>query len=407
MNILHLSTSDRAGGASIAAFRMMEGMNKNGLKSKMLVLSKISDNPHVVPVEEFKFKYYKYFLPFKSLINNLIREILLFPVPPFSCGRSNVSGITANPLVREADVIYIHWTQTGFLGINDISAIMGLGKPTILFLHDMWYLTGGCHHSFDCDKWKTDCDSCPLIRRGLAKNYSGKILSRKIHNWHKDNVVVVSPSMWLNGCVMESAVFRGMRSMVIPNMYNDAVFDVLDKQKARQLMGLPADKKLLLFGAVAGSDNPYKGWTYADKLMNMFKDKAELVVFGNVLSTDCYVIHPVGKLTDECALSLLYNAVDVYISPTSAESFGQTLVESISCGTRVVAFNVGGVPDIVSHKDNGYLAEPGNLDDFIKGVEWALGHIDVRERLEMHNNIMNKFSYKVVAELHRRLISDL
>jgi len=404
MNILHLSTSDRIGGAAIAAYRMMEGMNKNGLKSKMLVLTKTTDNPDVIPVENYKFKYYKYLLPFKSLLNNLIREILLFPVPPFSCGRSNVSGITSNPLIKEADVIYIHWAQTGLLSIKDISAIMDLGKPTVLFLHDMWDLTGGCHHSFNCEQWKSDCANCPLIRRSIAKRYSKRILAKKKLNWHKDNVCVVSPSNWLDGCVKESTVFKGMNSMVIPNMYNDAVFDVLDKQKARQLMGLPADKKLLLFGAVAGSDNPYKGWAYADKLMKRLKDRAELVVFGNVVSTDSYVIHPVGKLTDECALALLYNAVDVYISPTSAESFGQTLVESISCGTRVVAFNVGGVPDIIDHIQNGYLAESGNLDDFVKGVEWALSEIDMDERLKMHDAIKNRFSYKVVTETHRRLM---
>lgn len=405
MNILHLSTYDRNGGAAIAAFRMMEGMNKNGLSSKMLVLTKTTDNADVIPVEKFKFKYYKYLLPFKFLVNNLIRECVLDPVPPFSCGRSNVSGITHNPLIISADIIYVHWTQTGFLSVNDVAAIMNMGKPVILFLHDMWYLTGGCHHSFNCEQWKTDCMYCPLIRRKSMNGFSFKVLSAKLKKWRKDNVVVVSPSKWLDSCVKESAVFRGIRSMVIPNMYNDATFGIIDRSTARRMLGLPENKKLLLFGAIAGSENPYKGWSFADKIMNIYKDKAELVVFGNVVTTDSYVIHPVGKLTDECALALLYNAVDVYISPTLAESFGQTLVESISCGTRVVAFNVGGVPDIIDHKQNGYLAESGNLDDFVEGVEWALGEISLTERNEMHKIISNKFSYRVVTEMHMHLLS--
>lgn len=409
MKILHISTSDRGGGAAIAAFRLVESMRNNGIDAKMLVLNKTSDASFVIPVESFKNKLYRFYIPIKIILYNLLRDFFVRPKLTFSCGISRTWGVVNNRIIKEADIIYIHWVQLGFLSVSDISRIILTNKPVFLVCHDMGYMTGGCSHAFDCLEWEKECRLCPLIGRKICKGIARRTLSKKLSEWTRDNVSLIVPSKWLYDYAKRSALFSNMQILKIPNTINSKVFRVLNRNICRDVMGLPKNKNLILFGAIAGTANPYKGWDFASKVMDSLKDEAELVVFGNTVNTyHKYSIHSVGKLTDESSLALLYNAVDVYISPTLAESFGQTLVESISCGTLVVAFNVGGVSDIIRHLDNGFLVDSNNLDMFLEGTRWALNsQVDENKRMIMHGYIEERFSYSVVANMHKTMIDAL
>ena len=405
MKILHISTSDRGGGAAIGAYRLVEAMRMGGIDAQMLVLHKQSDSTFVIPISNYKRKWYKYYEPFIPLIGNFVRKLFLNYNTDFSCGVSCTKGILKIPVIKEADVIYIHWAQAGFININTISRLASLGKPIFLYCHDMWYFTGGCNCAMDCNGWLDSCSCCSVIQRNFMKNYPKMVLNKKKNKWGKDNIGVIAPSHWIESCLRKSIVFKEARIYRIPNTVNSNVFCVLNKVVCRKILGLPLNRKLVLFGAVAGTANPYKGWKYAKEAMLQLSNEADLVVFGNQVLDLPITAHSIGRLNDEYSLALLYNAVDVYISPTLAESFGQTIMESISCGTKAVAFNVGGVPDIIDHKNTGYLAELKDVDDLIEGIRWSFytNNEDV-ERIRIHNIMKERFSYPIVTELHRNAI---
>lgn len=406
MKVLHISTSDRVGGASIGAFRLSEAMREAGIDSQMLVLEKQSDTDMVVPIKAYKFNHYEYFRKFKKELGLRLTRYIIKPRLNYSTAASHVHHLMTIPLVQEADVIYIHWVQETFLSIRDVRQILKTGKPVYMYLHDMWSMTGGCHYSMGCDGYVHRCEQCPMIGRQLMHGMSQATLRKKLKMWrNQPNLHVIAPSRWMYDCARESAVFHQQPVFLIPNTLNDRVFRVMDKRDAREVLGLPQDRPLVLFGAVGGTANLYKGWDYADRLMQRMGTEADMVVFGSTYQSAGYTTHAIGKMHDEFSLACLYNAIDVFISPTQAECFGLTIAESISCGTKAVVFNVGGVSDIVTHQDNGYLAEPNNVDDLERGVRWALGRDnDDVERRRLHEGIRAKFAYPVVAAQHLRLI---
>lgn len=408
MKVLHISTSDRTGGAAIAAYRLMEAMASSGIDSRMLVFHKKSDNKRVISIDKFKFEKYSFYARVKGFVQGYFKRAFLNPSLVFSCGFSHVSRVSEIALLRETDVIYIHWVVGQFLNIKDIGKIIGIGKPTFLFLHDMWHLTGGCHCSIDCTQWRNGCKSCPQIKRKMMCRYSSLVLKKK-RCWLCANLNVISPSRWLADIAQNSMLFKNVPVFTIPNTLNDKVFRLMDKREARDILNLPSNRRLVLFGAAGGTKNPYKGWIYAEKLMERIAKDADLVMFGGGEEKNMkFNMHVVGRMTDESSLAILYNAVDVFISPTQAESFGQTIAESISCGTKAVVFNVGGVSDIVKHKENGYLAEPNSIDDLERGIKWVFDNpSDEKERIRLHEDIKARFSYPVVAGAHLQVISEV
>lgn len=409
INILHISTFD-SGGAGIAASRLMEAMNQcENIEAKMLVLRRLSDRGNVYSIGDTRGVCFKLFNIVRQKIFNRILFFLLRPSFPFSHALSHVSHIERISMVADADVIYIHWVQSCFLNINDIGKLSELGKPVFLFLHDMWSFTGGCHYSMACDKWINGCEKCQMISRKCMQWISNYAIKKKMNSWNPNIIHIVSPSHWLEECSKRSFLFNSFFTVTIPNTLNDRTFTVMDKNRCRSVFNLPIDKKLIMFGAFEGTRSIFKGWEYVDVLMKRIRDDAELVVFGSSIENNFdYIVHPVGRIFDEHSMAILYNAVDVYISPTKAEAFGQTIVEAISCGTKVVAFNVGGVPDIINHMDNGYLAERDNVDDLERGVKWVLNlHDNDEERLRLHEDMKSHFSYSVVAKQHVDVINNI
>lgn len=408
MKVLHLSTTDRQGGASIAAFRVSEAMKGAGIDSKMLVVEKLSDTDMVVAIKDYKFKYFFYYNRMKQSLANKIKNFLFKPILLYSTDMMHVPDISRMKEINEADVIYIYWVHNSFMNIKDISQILKLGKPVFFSLQDMWHMTGGCHYAMGCEEYKHDCKKCPMIQRRLMKGRSHALLNKKLRLWNTNNIHVIAPSRWMQDCAQKSQLFHQRQVFCIPNTLNDRVFRVMDKRVARDVLGLPQDRHLVMFGAIGGTTNRYKGWEYADSLMQRMGKEADLVVLGNTYKSSSYKTYAIGRLNDEYSLAYLYNAVDVFISPTQAECFGQTISESISCGTKAVVFNVGGVSDIVTHQDNGYLAEPNNVDDLERGVRWVFEtNNDESERRRLHEDIRSKFSYSVVAAQHCRIIEDV
>jgi len=322
------------------------------------------------------------------------------------------TNVSKNELVRDADVIYLHWVQGGFLNLSNYRQLAQLKKPVIIFMHDMWSITGGCHHSFSCNNYKTRCINCPIFpRKGLLDLPVLEFDRKKKLYAENDNFYFISPSRWLYNCAKESKLTKDKPVYYIPNAFNDRNFQPVNKSDARNVLNLDKDQIIIAFGAVR-VDGPYKGWKELKKSLEILhgrldSDKVTVLVFGSNIDNQILEGIPfktkfMGFLKDEYSMSLVYNASDVLIAPSLAETFGYVVMESLSCGTPVVAFNVGGIPDLIKHKVNGYLAVYQDSSDIANGVIFCLenkikGYIlpEFREsvidrHLELLNTIIKK-----------------
>lgn len=285
--------------------------------------------------------------------------------------------------VKNADVIYIHWALKGMINLRSMEQLARLNKPVVIFLHDMWNITGGCHHSFSCEKYKTEgCNNCPMFPADKKNDLSAKEFRKKMRLYSKyNNLFFVSPSKWLYDCAKESLLTKNKPVFYIPNILDKVLFKPADKTVARQILNVGTGETVIAFGAIT-VNSPYKGWTYLQKALELLsKDDSlkniSVLIFGSAYNKEIANAIPfktrfMGYLLDEYSTSLVYNASDVFIAPSLAEAFGYVVMEALSCGTPVVGFNVGGIPDMIRHKENGYLAKYKDADDVSEGIKFCL-----------------------------------
>ncbi len=392
MKILHISTSDTSGGAAIAAMRLHKAMLAEGIDSTFLCLNRsINDDDRIVTVDKFT--------KVKSRTVDLFKLLLfskLYVSSHMGLFSNMKQGYKPGKFVnlKDYDVIYLHWINGGFLSFKGVEEVCKTGKKIFWFMHDMFPITGGCHHSFNCSLYTCNCGNggcqymkCLKSSRSIA--YKQLKLKHKVLDNYQ-NLSFVAPSKWLYECARNSSLGQKHEIYCIPNMLDETVFHQVDKSFCREVLNLPQNKKFILFGADSALNNPYKGFSYLESALKVLKKKhqcsdLELIVFGSSENTEikerlAFPCHFFGYLHDMYSLNLLYNAADVFCMPSLAEAFGQTALESIFCGTPVVAFNVGGVPDFVSEK-TGYLAKYKDADDFAKGIELRIQNSNIDNKI--------------------------
>lgn len=407
MKIVHISTSEKIGGAAIAANRLNEAFRKNNIDSKMLVITKTTSKESIITLLKGKdiFFYKIKEILIQKLKKTILNNSYFFTLGWFGCN------IHKSKLLLEADAIYIHWTGFDFLSIKEISKILSLEKPIILFMHDMWFITGGCHHSFDCERYKSQCKSCPIIRNKFAKSLSSVtfFLKKKFLQNH-NNLHIVTPSNWLSSCVKQSALFSSADINVIPNLIDTNLYKPLNKDEARRILNLPLNKKIILFGCNGGKTDEHKGWSLLLSALS-YLDRKDIVIllFGGYLKeeeiyTINFPIFSMGYLFDEYSSVLLYNAADVFVTPSLAENFPNVLLESLSCGTYAVGFNVGGIPDLIQHKETGYLAKYKDVIDLANGINWVFNNLNEKSRNNLHEFVCENYSTNVIISKHKKML---
>lgn len=414
MKIIHLSTSDRSGGAPIAAYRLNEAMNAaEGLESKMLVLNKTSSSDKVINILRGSSAVRKLFSRIYNLIIPALQYKILDPTGVFSIS-NGIHHPSRSSDVKESDIIYIHWCNGGYIDLREIKRILQLGKPTYIFLHDMWLLTGGCHHSLNCKGFMEDCRACPFVGRRLAQ----MLVRRQQHLKHLladfDNLILLSPSSWMDDQIAKSRNFKNVRHTVTYNPLSPDVFRPIDKIVVRQILNLPTDKKLILFVADGGTSNPYKGWKYLkESLISLNQDQSiELVVIGNIL-TDAEIseiglkVHSFGRIHDELALAIFYSAADLFVASSLAENAPQVVVEAQACGCPVVGFMTGGIPDMMVPHEKSNLVSPKDSNALAHKICEVLRRTNSgEEKYLRHNQIAAKFGEKSVVDSHMRLWTE-
>lgn len=315
------------------------------------------------------------------------------------------------PQYQEADLIHLHWIN-GLVGMRTLGKVQ---KPVVWTMRDMWPLSGGCHvgAAFGCDRYKVGCGQCPQLESKHSWDLSRVVVWNKRASLPKQ-LRVVGISQWLSDCASSSRAFGDVPVQTISNNIDTQTFFPVASGVARQALGLPADKRIILVGA-ARVTSFYKGFDLFLKAMKeVTRDDVHVVSFGRdarqgLASLDVGYTD-LGFLSNSRVMRLAYSVADVFVAPSLMEAFGKTLAEAQSCGTPVVCFDATGPRDIVEHQVTGYKAQPFEASDLAKGIHWVLDQPEEgyelmrarsRERAVVH------FDSRVVARQYRELYEEM
>ena len=407
MKILHIVAGDLTGGAARGAYWLHLGLRELAIDSKIVINGRETfGDKNVMSIVENT----------QSKILNRIRSQLDVLPTLFYQNRQKVIfstgfvgfDFTKTREYEEADIIHLHWINNGFVNIKHLSKI---SKPIVWTMRDMWPMTGGCHYSMRCERYKTGCGKCAQLNSSLRYDLSKMVLNRKARSIPK-NTIFVGISDWLSEKARESYLLSSFDVRTIHNCINTKDFFPIDKQVARMILGIDTDKKIILAGAQSINDF-YKGFDkFIEAIQRLDENKYYLCFFGKLntklVDRSGFEYKDFGFLHDSVLLRLLYSAADVFVAPSLMDAFGKTLAESMACGTPVVCFDATGPKDIVDHQVNGYKAVPFDSSDLANGIDWVFQSPDY---LTLSKNAREKvlrcFDSRVVAKQYVKLYESV
>jgi len=409
MKVTLINTSDAGGGAPAACMRLLKALELKQVDVHMQVQEKTTGEERVsginnTPAERLRIKF------------NLLYERLPFiwfkakaRAVRFAFSKANTgTDISQKPIVAEADILHLHWTNFGYLSISNIKQLFDTGKPIVWTLHDMWAFTGGCHYAGDCDHFTNQCGNCWMLRDASDNDISHSGWLRKADMYKAaNNLVFVTCSNWLASVARTSSLLKGFRIEAIPNPIDTEIFSPKDKVVARTKWNISPTAKIILFGAANILDRR-KGITYLVEALDDLKknytdtDDFEVVIFGKNKSFDVgqlpFKAYELSLINSQQDMAELYSLADVYVTPTIEDNLPNTVMESLACATPVVAFNTGGLPDMVDHLQNGYLAEFKSSADFAAGIHHVLNSDKKSEfAANAREKVMKNFTNEIVA----------
>lgn len=420
MRILHFATDDITGGAARAGFRLHAALREAGHESRMIVRHKKSDDPDVHQVST---------RPLLSQLRRLKRRVDLMRgrLPRYKFNQDLEPEIETEEFFSEAsgsiDIICLHWI-TELLTTRLIKKIYEHYRcPLIWIMVDQEPVTGGCHYSLGCDRYIKNCGSCPQLNSKREHDRSRIVWRRKHLRLEDLPIVFNAPSSWVASRIQESSLFREHRIERIPLAIDTTVFRPFDKNTARDLLHLPANKKILFFGATY-LEEERKGMAYLVEALSHFAVKLEgqdnklrkedifLTVAGahdeTLLKSLPFPGRALGSLQDDVTLALAYQAADVFVCPSIEDAGPMMIPEAMLCGTPVVAFNTGGAPDLIEPLKTGYLVALGDATDFARGLKAMLSINDPSTmRAACRETAYNSHNSELVAASHIRLYKSL
>ncbi len=409
---LILSSKDIVGGAARAAYRLHEAMLLIGADSEMLVQTKYGNSNSVIGAQSLTAKRLAsgVFLLDQIPLRSYPKRKVAFFSPQW------VPEITALQVARRSpDIINLHWVNNGFLRIETLKQFQA---PIIWTMHDMWPFTGGCHYSAGCDRYSEGCGRCPLLGSVKEKDLSHRVWRRKAENWKDLNITIVALSNWLADCARRSSLFGGFPVNVIPNCIDPSVWKPVDKDIARHKLNLPKDKKIVGFAAFRAAWAERKGFHMLMPALEILKQsnlesELELAILGASQNKSMMDLatktHALGEINDNLTLALFYSAIDVFVLPSMEDNLPNTIMEALACGTPCVAFDIGGVPDMIDHEVNGYLCRPFESQDLADGISWVLEDDDRRKGLSdnARQKVIANYAPKVIAHQYLDLYRQI
>lgn len=422
LKIVLINKSDSTGGAAVVSYRLMEALRRAGCDARMLVAEKLTDSPYVKPAAS-KWLIKSVFLLERLMIfiSNGFNRKTLFKIDTGQFGLP----LRKKKIVKRADVIFLNWVNQGVCSLNEVREILLTGKPVIWTMHDMWCMTGICHHAGECQRYLKECGDCPLLgKRRSSDDLSFRTLIEKTvtyGNIHNFKLAFVAVSSWLQDKALQSALMKERLIYRIPNPFDTSDIDLLQRKKN--------DGKIrILFGA-ARLDDPIKGLPDLKRMSEIlardypsFDSKLEIAVFGCVkdpsaLEGFSLPLVNLGTIRHKKTLSETYLNADILVSASSYETLPGTVVEAQAYGVIPVSFNRGGQADIIEHMNTGYLADYSEdlinrAKELARGVAWAISVLDNEAlakdiRQKMREGVETKFSYSLIASEYLKVFRQL
>ncbi len=414
MKVTVLSTFDRQGGAAEAAFRHVEALRQAGVDARMLVRTAREDTPWITAsgtgfIHQKKVQLLEWTERFR-FIRHAARREDWFSFSIADLGQR----ISDHPWVQDADILNPHWVQKGFLSIAELARLSNLGKPVVWHLQDMWAFTGGCHYAGNCTGFTRACGHCPYLKHPGKNDLSAAILAQKSTLLKNASFQVSTSSQWLQKEARKSALFQSKEVFHLPMGVNTDRYLPGDSQGARHRLGLPADGLVFLFVAMNVNDKR-KGFhllsqaltRLAEQLPSDVHQEITLAVLGKFDADQQaalpFRVHPLGFRTDLRDILEAYQAANLFILPSLEDNLPNTVLEAMSCETPVVAFDSGGVPEMIDHGQNGLLAASGNADALCEALHAFIkleASVQVDWGLHARQAMIRNYGYPVVSGQH-------
>lgn len=417
LKVVHLNTYDGNGGAGRACLRLSNALNANGIDSKVLVYYKFGNNPLITNLSQSTFA--KLSAIFNIMAERYLAKLLVKAVKtPFSLqwfGRS----LLKRKELKEADIIHLHWINHGFLSPRFLAQLDELDKPIVWTFHDSNAFTGGCHVRYSCENFHQQCGNCPVLRFKGKADLSHKNWLRKQKAYSKLNFHVIAPSKWMARSVKQSSLLGIRNISVIPNTIETEIFKPYVKAEAKQILKIAAHQFVIMSGFMPSKNDKHKGTQYLIDALNELasrpeidRTKIELVIFGNKDQQNMpdfpFKTTFLGTINKDDHLAKCYAAADAFVLPSLEDNLPNTVMESLACATPVVAFKTGGIPDMVKHLENGYLAEYQSSSDLADGIAWLFLHDDATViQKEARRSVLAHFAPAVIATQHKALYQSL
>ena len=415
MKILILNTTEHTGGAAVAANRLLRALLRQGVSALMLVRDRATDDPAVVSLDQGAVRRWLNFLYFvwERLVIYLCNKLNKRNLFQVSIANTGIN-IRRTAAFREADVIHIHWINQGFLSLDEIARIIASGKRVVWTLHDLWPATAICHYPGDCVKYRTGCSACPMLNPNPLVDLAKRVARRKGKvDWRR--VTFVGCSEWIARTASESVWLREARFVSIPNPIDTTLFRPIDRREARQRLGLPEEKRLILFAAAKLSDTR-KGATFLLEACRLLaaemEGELEIILMGSD-AAELSALSPVpvralGYISGAAELAVAYSCADLFVIPSLEDNLPNTIMEAMACGTPCVGFRTGGIPEMIDHAVNGYVSASRDSADLARGIAWVLRHPEPGNlSVACREKVMRRYQESVVAKKYIALYQEL
>lgn len=406
MKVLFISTYDIQGGAAIAATRLLHAMQLAGYDASMVVRVKKGDDASVFTAGNEKMNKARcYWERGVIYLHNRLSRENLFDV---SIANTGVP-VTKLPAFKEADVVHLHWINQGMLSVREIGNILSSGKKVVWTMHDMWPFTGICHYAGTCNAFTFGCSHCPYLKNPSRKDLSYSVYHQKQLAYRKGNIIFTACSRWLMELAKQSPLTQGHKVVSIPNPIDTGIYLPKDKNAIREKMGLPTDRKIVLFAAMKASDKR-KGIDYlieASRLVARQRNDLLFLVAGTngeeIAAQFSLPTQSIGYVAPH-DMPDLYNAADLFVTPSLQDNLPNTIMEAMACGTPCLGFRTGGIPEMIDHQRNGYVANYQDAKDLADGLLWTLFGADAGTlSSNARRKVMEHYTQETVAQQYKEI----
>lgn len=419
MKVALISSADKIGGAAIACWRLGDALSRIQIDARLVVQKQTEPHPMVIhsnPGLKKLAAWYNEYSERLTFIPKAVNKDVRFY---FSLGTIG-QDLSTIPFIKEADVIHLHWINKGFLSFGFIEKLIQLGKPIVWTMHDMWPFTGGCHYSGSCTHFKNSCGDCWYLKNGNSKDLSTELFSiKKAFYDQNPNIIFTCPSQWLLNLGKQSTLLKNQQICHIPNTINLQEYKPLNQEVCRKKLKLPIHKKLIFFIAMNIRDKR-KGmeeFRYSIDLYLKNHPKiaadTELVIMGKNKGNSNIDFplktYYLSQTTNPELIKEAYNACDLVAVPSLQDNFPNTVLEAMACGIPVIAFQTGGIPEMIKHKQTGYIAKKANCEDFAKGIDWILKDNEKHDYLKKasRKRAHRLFDYRVICRQFYQLYKEV